>query len=240
MIYVTGDLHGDLDRLKKLPVRLKKQDTLIVLGDFGFLWDASASEQKKLRWLGRRPYQLLFLDGAHENFDLLDKLPAEPFAGGMAQTVSGRLRRLLRGEVYTLENKRILCFGGGASEDAEERTPGESWWPQEMPSEEEYHRCLENLAACHNQVDVILTHDAPEKMLQLLRLNEPGQVQPNDLETFLQEISVTTSWSRWFFGRFHRDQPLGPRTTAVWRKVLPLYEAQPKRRWPFGKKSKEL
>ncbi len=42
MVYVTGDMHGDFERFK-LPAmkKLKKGDTLIICGDFGFLWDGS-------------------------------------------------------------------------------------------------------------------------------------------------------------------------------------------------------
>lgn len=37
MIYLTGDLHGDLERFKSKEMKkLKKGDTLIVCGDFGF------------------------------------------------------------------------------------------------------------------------------------------------------------------------------------------------------------
>ena len=40
MIYVTGDIHGEVERFSEKEIkRLKKQDTLIVLGDFGFLWN---------------------------------------------------------------------------------------------------------------------------------------------------------------------------------------------------------
>ena len=67
MIYVTADLHGDPDRLREAAAkRLKRQDTLIVLGDFGFLWRGDKAEQKLLKWLGKRPYTLLFLDGGGE------------------------------------------------------------------------------------------------------------------------------------------------------------------------------
>ena len=67
MIYVTADTHGDLERFKGSKTRwLRKTDTLIVLGDFGFLWDGSREEQKKLHWLTKRRYKLLFLDGCHD------------------------------------------------------------------------------------------------------------------------------------------------------------------------------
>ena len=77
MVYLTGDTHGDLDRFRHGRLRwLGKRDIVVVLGDFGFVWDGSAEEQKKLDWLRKRPYTLLFLDGSHENYDLLAQYPA--------------------------------------------------------------------------------------------------------------------------------------------------------------------
>ena len=78
MVYLTGDTHGDIDRFKHGKLRwLGKRDTVVVLGDFGFVWDGSREEQKKLDWLRKRPYTLLFLDGSHENYDLLKQYPTE-------------------------------------------------------------------------------------------------------------------------------------------------------------------
>ena len=78
MVYLTGDTHGDIDRFKHGKLRwLGKRDTVVVLGDFGFVWDGSKEEQKKLDWLRKRPYTLLFLDGSHENYDLLKQYPTE-------------------------------------------------------------------------------------------------------------------------------------------------------------------
>ena len=49
MLYVTGDVHGQLDRFEeKTFKKLTKGDTLFILGDFGFLWDGSAAEKKAL------------------------------------------------------------------------------------------------------------------------------------------------------------------------------------------------
>ena len=47
MVYLTGDTHGDIDRFKHGKLRwLGKRDTVVVLGDFGFVWDGSKEEQK--------------------------------------------------------------------------------------------------------------------------------------------------------------------------------------------------
>ena len=78
MVYLTGDTRGELDRFKHGRLRwLGKRDIVVVLGDFGFVWDGSKEEQKKLDSLRKRSYTLLFLDGAHENYGLLAQYPVE-------------------------------------------------------------------------------------------------------------------------------------------------------------------
>lgn len=222
MIYVTADLHGDIDRLKKLPCRLHRHDTLIVLGDFGFLWAGTKQEKRTLKWLGKRPYQLLFLDGAHENYDLLKDYPAADFAGGRAQQIHGRLWHLLRGEVYTIEGKTLLCMGGGESPDRLDRTEGESWWRRELPDDEEFAACTDALCAAQGHVDYILTHCAPAKIRSFLRLGQESAQECNRLETFLDGIYASADYGHWYFGCYHRDAGLGPRMTAVYKKVLPI------------------
>ena len=49
MVYLTSDTHGELDRFKDGELRRAgKGDFVVVLGDFGFVWDGSKAEQKKL------------------------------------------------------------------------------------------------------------------------------------------------------------------------------------------------
>ena len=73
MIYITGDLHGEIERLESKAVKkLKKGDTLIVCGDFGFVWDGSEREKKVLKKLGKQKYRILFVAGCHDNYDLLE------------------------------------------------------------------------------------------------------------------------------------------------------------------------
>ena len=109
MVYLTGDTHGELDRFKHGRLRwLGKRDIVVVLGDFGFVWDGSKEEQKKLDWLRKRPYTLLFLDGAHENYDLLAQYPVEERFGGRVQALGGNVYHICRGSVLELEGKKYL------------------------------------------------------------------------------------------------------------------------------------
>ena len=77
MLYITGDCHGDFRRftVKNFPEQkqLTKQDCVLIAGDFGGVWDGSRQEQYWLDWLDARPFTTLFVDGNHENFDLLEQ-----------------------------------------------------------------------------------------------------------------------------------------------------------------------
>lgn len=55
LIYVTGDTHGD-ERIftERRLGHMKKDDVLIITGDFGFLWDNSKEELKKLKKLTKK------------------------------------------------------------------------------------------------------------------------------------------------------------------------------------------
>ena len=55
MVYVTGDFHGEYKRFSAPEYgRLKKGDTLIVCGDFGFVWENTDKEKKQLKKIGKK------------------------------------------------------------------------------------------------------------------------------------------------------------------------------------------
>lgn len=54
MIYLTGDIHGDVLRLAKksaLHPNFTAADTVIVCGDFGLVWSNSQGEHEQLDFL---------------------------------------------------------------------------------------------------------------------------------------------------------------------------------------------
>ena len=220
MIYVVGDIHGDISRFKEKAFRrLTKKDTLIILGDFGFLWDGSKQEQKYLKWLTKRRYRLLFLDGCHENYDMLQQYPIEDFCGGKARHIGGNLYQLIRGNVFEMEGKHLLCIGGGESHDKEDRDEGMNWWRAELPSTEEMEQCDQQLQAIHNHVDYVLSHDAPS---QILEFTGWKQQDINAFQLWLDGLSKNLQYKGWFFGRYHKDRQLTGKLTAVFCQVHPL------------------
>ena len=219
MIYVTGDMHGDAARLEAPAVRrLKKGDTLLVCGDFGFIWDGSAAEQKRLARIGKQKYTIAFLDGRHENFDLLAQYPVTEWNGGRAQVINDRLVHLLRGEIYQIEGKTFFTFGGGESEDREFRVPGKSWWAEEMPSPEEMLHAREVLAAHGNSVDYVLTH-VPSRKVSLRLAPHSGA---DCVSLFLGGQEDTVRCKKWFFGSLHLDRAITTQRVSVFEHVLPV------------------
>lgn len=80
MIFVTGDTHGDYTRFNtaNFPEQkaMTKLDYVIICGDFG-IWNESNEEKYWLNWLQDKPFTTLFVDGNHENYDLLNSYPVE-------------------------------------------------------------------------------------------------------------------------------------------------------------------
>lgn len=220
MVYLTGDTHGDLDRFRHGRLRwLGRRDIVVVLGDFGFVWDGSSEEQKKLDWLRKRPYTLLFLDGSHENYDLLKQYPEQELFGGRVQSLGGNVYHVCRGSILELEGRRYLCFGGAESPDKEEREPCVNWWKEELPSDEEYARCEQNLAACGDRIDYVLTHDAPSRFLDFTVL---ASGETNQLHNFLDKILLKLTYEKWFFGCYHKDVQLSTKSRCVFCDVIPM------------------
>ena len=120
----------------------------------------------------------------------------------------------------------FLCFGGAESQDVEDREPGVNWWREEMPSEEEYAFCEENLAACDYKVDYVLTHDAPSRFLDFTAL---ASGENNQLHSFLDKILLKLTYDKWFFGCYHKDTQLSTKSRCVFCDVISMGERHAKR-----------
>jgi len=57
MIFLTGDTHGDIRRLNAASFfeqkEMTKDDYLIILGDFGLVWDYKGESRYEKNWLDR-------------------------------------------------------------------------------------------------------------------------------------------------------------------------------------------
>ncbi len=225
MIYVTGDTHIPIDiaklNTKNFPQQkdLTKNDYVIICGDFGGIWYGTQKDNYWLDWLEEKNFTTLFIDGNHENFDALAQYEECSWNGGKVQYIRPSVIHLLRGYVYDLEGMKLFAMGGAHSTDKAYRREGISWWPQEIPSEDEITRARQNLAINDNQVDIILTHDAPLSLASMISIEK---THDDPLMPFLEEIKNSVGYRHWYFGHFHIDWRIDESHTAVFNKMIQL------------------
>ena len=166
-VYIMGDTHygacGDEERL--LCLEAKPEDFVIICGDAGFVWygdDAADGRDKMvLDTINNLGFTICFVDGNHENHHALNLYPVVEFHGGKAHKLRDNVYHLMRGEIFDFEGKTYWTFGGAASVDKIRRTPGISWWPEEVPSNEEITYGFDKVMTV-GKVDYIITHQIPQ------------------------------------------------------------------------------
>lgn len=212
MIYITGDTHSMLDWEKINTTRfpeqkgLTKDDYLIVLGDFGGVLGVVGQDDYIIKTYNNRPFTTLFIDGNHDNHDLLDKYPVQEWCGGKVHFISDSIIHLMRGQVYDIDGLIIFTMGGAESTDKAYRKEGISWWSRELPSDEEYVEAIRNLEKHDLKVDIILTHCAPEGYIGK-NMNGVCNRSGNRLTRFFDDLITIhgLQYKHWYFGHYHRD-----------------------------------
>jgi len=249
MIYVTGDIHGDPSRLSSdsFPEQkeMTKDDYVIILGDFGLVWNNSKNEIWWRKWLDRKPFTTLFIDGNHENHDMLATFPVVDFHGGKAHKISDSIYHLMRGYVFDLCGKKIFAFGGASSHDIQDgilnpddyignevgfkreyrrlvrgmarfRIKGVSWWEYELPTFEEMDRGNESLNAVGNKVDFVISHCCPQEIASLMGFRSPD-VLTNYFNGLLHQ---GLEFDRWLFGHLHQNKQILGRFICLYEQIV--------------------
>lgn len=227
MIYVTGDTHGlkDFDKLRSDSLQdLRRDDYVIVCGDLGVVFYPDEL-QEMIDVYSSLNYTVLFVDGNHENFDLLERYELEMWNSGFVHRISENIIHLIRGQVFSIQGHTFFTFGGGLSYDKGHRTEGINWWPQEISDEPEFDEGRRNLKVHDWNVDYVITHDCPQKVLgRIKNLSQKTLsygVRKSDLNTMLQYYADNTKFSRWFFGHYHVDWTYD-RYTCVYNDLIRL------------------
>lgn len=224
MIYVTGDTHANLDihklNMDNFPQQkeLSKDDYLIICGDFGLVWDGSAREIYWQDWLSDRNFTTLWVDGNHENFDILYRFPKTEKYGGFVREIAPDIYHLDRGQVLTIDGKKIFVMGGARSIDKDMRIEHISWWKDEMPTVQEMDCAITALEANGWNVDYVVTHCAPRSVQKLLA----SYYENDPLVSFLERVRSDLNFKRWYFGHYHVDKIVNDQFVALYNKVIPM------------------
>lgn len=181
-----------------------RADVVVHLGDFGYTFDAGFLAPLD-KALGRAGLPLLFVDGNHEDHELLGRFPVR---GSGLRQLGEHIWHLPRGFRWTWGGVRFLACGGAHSVDRQWRVPGESWWAGETLTDDDVARCVDG-----GQADVLIAHDCPAGVvipgiddrtvpapfppLELLRADEHRQL--------LRRVVDAVRPRRIWHGHYHRQ-----------------------------------
>ena len=225
---------GKLRSFARQHPELTKEDFMIVCGDFGLLWNNEFltdyygketfsiqghpedknwdnEEWTLLSIYERFPWTTLFVDGNHENFDRLALYPITDWHGGCVQKITDSIIHLMRGQVYEINGHTYFCMGGAMSTDrgpatgTQEMDRGKWWWPQEIPSIDEWMVATKNLELHDWEVDFVITHDTPASVT--VRLGKDYRI--SQVSNMLEQLKQDITYTHWFCGHMHRDERYG-------------------------------
>lgn len=219
-IYLTGDTHGtwfNIMRIKNVPDCIH-----IVLGDFGFIWgrDTEVNLFKLERDLRKNNNLLLFIDGNHENFELLNQYPVEEWNGGLVHRITDHILHLMRGQVFEIEGKKFFTMGGANSIDKAHRRDRISWWAEEDITNKDIATAAENLEKHNWKVDYVLTHTCPQDVKEALGFKREYD---SSNERVLSQIRDAIKFKHWYFGHMHTDDTF-ENYTCLYDRVVKLQE----------------
>ena len=223
----------------------KEDNYIIQCGDFGLVWTREESKQEKnwLDWLESKPFYTLFVDGNHSNHDRLATYPIKEWNGGLVHEIRPHVLHLMRGQVFVIEKKKFFTFGGASSHDIQDgildyededwrkqakalekngkymyRVKGLTWWPQELPTEEEMQTGRKNLEAHGNKVDFIITHSPSTSELYLM--GGKGLYKTDILTNYLENIKATTDYKRHIFGHMHVNRAINDKDICLYEQII--------------------
>lgn len=247
MIRIRGDIHGEIDGLGfAIPDDSTYDDYLIICGDFGVLWQDNMTMKYDIEELNEKNVTVLFLDGNHENYDILNRYPVTEWHGGKVQFIAEHIIHLMRGQVYEIDGYKIFTMGGAECHDIQDgivdpeepfaihkirrlqarnanfRVKGLSWWPEELPTEKELQEGLDNLARHNNTVDVILSHCAPTSIQIAIKADD---YPVNRLTEYLERLKNTITYKKWFFGHYHENKNVDDKHTLLYYGYVCLNDA---------------
>ena len=214
MIYITGDTHGDFEKVREFCYKYKttREDTLIVLGDAGINYHLDDRDYILKNSLLQIPITLFCIHGNHEERpENISTYKTKIYKDGVVYYEEDYPNILFAkdGEIYNFDNKQTLTIGGAYSVDKEYRLlMNYKWYSSEQPSSEIKERVLSKLKENNNKVDIILSHTCPYKYMPyevFLSGIDQSKVD-NSTEKFLDIVEQSTNYNKWYCGHYHTEK----------------------------------
>ena len=210
MIYITGDTHREFYKLHD--VEKNKDSMLIILGDVGINYYLDERDKKLKEQLNSYNIKLFCIQGNHEerpeNISTYKEI--DMFGGKVfIEEEYPNLIFAKNGELYDIDNKKVLVIGGAYSVDKNYRIIyGYPWFKDEQLNKEEMDTILNKYKGQY--IDIVLSHTCPLKY-------EPTEVFmkgidqsdiDKSMERFLDKIEQSINYDKWYCGHYHTEKQI--------------------------------
>lgn len=218
MFYLTGDTHGDFERVVEFceEYETTTEDVLIILGDAGINFGLNDRDRRLKAGLVQLPLTLLCIHGNHEERPyMIDTYEEKEWNGGIVYWEEDYPNILFAkdGEIYDLGGKKCIAIGGAYSIDKYYRLQnGWPWFETEQPSEEIKNYVESQLEKVGWQVDCVLSHTVPQPYEPTWAFI-PGVNQDavdKSTENWLAWIEENLTYDNWYAGHYHVESQEGP------------------------------
>lgn len=213
MIYITGDLHGNIEQIKHVmnKVNCKIDNVIIQLGDAGFNYYMNKKDKQVKDFVYNYDINWFIIRGNHDCNPIYNKNIEEvEFYGnlGYVEKDYPNIFYAKNGEVYNIQGNEFLVLGGAYSVDKWYRIEHNyKWFDDEQMTKEGKENFMQSNII---KVDNILTHTCPySNMPKHLFLSQVDQsTVDNSMEYFLEEVKKKVQYKNWFFGHFHANEKI--------------------------------
>ncbi len=213
MIYITGDIHGNIEQVKAVldKVNCKLNNIIIQPGDSGFNYYLDKKDKQFKDFVYNYDINWFVIRGNHDVNPVYNDGMLITWQYGNYGYIEKDYPNIFyaeNGKVYNIQENSFLVLGGAYSVDKWYRLDhGYKWFNDEQMSKEEIERFWQSGVT---EVDTILSHTCPYScMPRHLFLSQIDQsTVDNSMENFLENVKHKVQYKNWFFGHFHANEQI--------------------------------
>lgn len=215
MVYLTGDIHGDIRRIEHFCAQspeLTTEDVLIVLGDAGFNYYDDVRDDLLKSKAGQLPITIFCIHGNHEmRPHRVHGYEETIWNGGLVfrQKEFPNLLFAKDGEVFSLNGHKTIAIGGAYSVDKYYRIANHyHWFEDEQPTPGIKQAVESRLEKECWQVDTVLSHTCPSKYVPTEAFIDgiDDSTVDRSTEEWLDMIEDRAQYRNWYCGHFHIEK----------------------------------
>lgn len=212
MVYFTGDIHGNPNRIVNFAKRMQltEEDIIIILGDVGINYYQDERDQFAKAELSRIKSEVFCIHGNHEC------RPEHIGTYKLTNWNSGRVWYEEKypnilfakdGDIFFIDGLKYLVVGGAYSIDKFYRLANNmKWFSDEQPSDEIKEYVEQQIQ--NNTIDVVLSHTCPVRYepIEMFISQVDQSTVDKSTEVWLGNIEERLEYRAWFCGHYHTDK----------------------------------